>query len=89
LEDGQTARLPKIWRDAPLPILSDNAVVLSFGWNTVGMGTGNGFEIVEILMVCHGADHNDTICMAERRKPQEPDLFSICPQSEVCNTGSA
>ncbi len=75
LEDGQTARLRKIWRDAALPILSEDAVVLSFGWNTVGMGTKNGFEIVEILMVCHGADHNDTICMAERRKPREPELF--------------
>ncbi len=76
LEDGQTARLRKIWRDTALPILYKDCVVLSFGWNTVGMGTKNGFEIVEILMVCHGADHNDTICMAERRKPQEPDLFA-------------
>jgi len=40
-------------------------VVLNFGWNTVGMG--GGWEIEEILLVCHGSDHNDTICMAERR----------------------
>jgi hypothetical protein len=31
LEDGQTARLRKIWRDSALPILTENAVVLSFG----------------------------------------------------------
>jgi hypothetical protein len=67
LEDGQTCRLRKIWRESILPVLSDDAVVLSFGWNTVGMGKKMGFSIKEILLVCHGSDHNDTICMAETR----------------------
>lgn len=67
MEDGQTMRLRAMWRDAALPILSKDAVVLSFGWNTVGFGKNAGFEIMEILIVCHGSDHNDTICMAERR----------------------
>ena len=68
MEDGQTARLRRIWRDAAMPLLTDDAVVLSFGWNTVGFGVKLGFEIEEILLVCHGADHNDTICMAERKR---------------------
>lgn len=67
LEDGQTARLRKIWKATMVPVLALDAVVLSFGWNTVGMGKKLGFSIVEIMMVCHGADHNDTICMAEKR----------------------
>lgn len=67
MEDGQTARLRKIWRDAAMSLLTEGAVVLSFGWNTVGFGVKLGFEIEEIMLVCHGADHNDTICMAERR----------------------
>lgn len=67
MEDGQTARLRNIWKSAAEPILSSDAVVLSFGWNSVGMGQKFGFEIQEILLVCHGADHNDTICIAERR----------------------
>jgi hypothetical protein len=67
LEDGQTARMRKEWRNHAMPILTNDAVVLSFGWNTVGFGRNLGFEIEEILLVCHGADHNDTICMAERR----------------------
>lgn len=66
-EDGMTARLRKIWRDAAYPLLTNDAVVLSFGWNSVGYGKRYGFEIEEILLVCHGSDHNDTICMAERR----------------------
>jgi hypothetical protein len=49
------------------PILSPGAVVLSFGWNSAGMGKKYGFEIIEIMLVAHGAAHNDTICLAERR----------------------
>lgn len=45
-------------------LTTEGSVVLTFGWNTVGMG--KGWEILEIMCVCHGSDHNDTICMAER-----------------------
>lgn len=55
------------WRKAINQIVTDNAVVLSFGWSTVGMGKKYGFEIEEIMLVCHGGMHNDTICMAERK----------------------
>lgn len=61
------AKTRKLWRENLLPILANDSVVLSFGWNTVGMGKTLGFELLEILLVCHGSDHNDTICLAERR----------------------
>lgn len=48
-------------------ILTDDAVVLSFGWNSTGMGKNRGFEPIELLLVNHGSAHNDTICLAERR----------------------
>jgi hypothetical protein len=67
MKETQSALLYKRVRDALMPILAPNAVVLSFGWNTVGMGKGRGFEIEEVLLCCHGGAHNDTICMAERR----------------------
>lgn len=67
LEDGQTARMRKEWREHALPLLTNDAVVLSFGWNSVGYGKSLGFELEEIMLVCHGADHNDTICIAEHR----------------------
>lgn len=54
-------------RDALVPVLSPDATVLTFGWNSIGIGKTRGFEIVEILLVCHGRAHNDTICVAERR----------------------
>jgi 23S rRNA G2069 N7-methylase RlmK/C1962 C5-methylase RlmI len=48
-------------------VLGPEGTVLTFGWNSTGMGRKLGFEIVELLLVCHGSDHNDTICVAERR----------------------
>ncbi|MBK6414005.1 hypothetical protein [Sphingopyxis sp.] len=67
MKDTQSALLYKAVRDACMPLLSANAVVLSFGWNSVGMGKSRGFVQEEILLVCHGGAHNDTICLAERR----------------------
>jgi hypothetical protein len=40
-------------------------VVISFGWNSIGMGKKRGFEIIEILLVSHGRLHNDTIVTVE------------------------
>jgi hypothetical protein len=54
-------------RDIIRDIIADDGVVLTFGWNTNGMGKSRGFEIVEIMLVAHGGPHNDTICMAERK----------------------
>lgn len=38
---------------------------ISFGWNNNGFGKKRGFEIREILLVAHGAHHNDTIVTVE------------------------
>jgi hypothetical protein len=67
LEDGQLGRIKKEWRNHALPLLTNDAVILSFGWNSVGFGSGLGFELEEIMLVSHGGEHNDTICIAERR----------------------
>lgn len=69
MKETQSALLYQRVRNAIAPILAEDAIVLSFGWNTVGMGKKHGFEIIEILLCCHGGAHNDTICMAERRAP--------------------
>lgn len=54
--------------------LCPSGTVLSFGWNSQGMGKGRGFEPVDILLVCHGGAHNDTICIAEQRLPKPVEL---------------
>lgn len=39
--------------------------VITFGWNSGGIGYKYGFEIERILLVPHGGWHNDTICTVE------------------------
>lgn len=47
-------------------ILKPGGLVIYCGWNTCGMGMKYGFDIVEILLVSHGSEHNDTIITIER-----------------------
>lgn len=63
----QNAALYARAREALLPLLTKTATVLSFGWNSSGMGKQHGFAIREVLLVAHGGAHNDTICIAEVR----------------------
>lgn len=72
-EDAWGGAMKKRRRELIYQIATPDAVVLTFGWNTNGMG--KGWEIVEILLVAHGSDHNDTICMAERRIAPQPALL--------------
>lgn len=56
-----------IWKKHINDLCFEDSIVLSFGWNTVGMGLKYGFKQLEIMLVCHGGSHNDTICMAEQK----------------------
>ena len=40
---------------------------ICFGWNSNGFGKGRGFRLVEILLVCHGNGHHDTIVTVEQK----------------------
>lgn len=79
IEGGQRTHAWTPERDVIDEILLPDGVVLSFGWNTCGMGKGRGYQIDEILLVCHGAGHNDTICIAETRMPN---LFGLAGEGE-------
>jgi len=48
-------------------IIKKDGIVISFGWNSNGIGKTKGFIIEEILLVAHGGNHNDTICVVERK----------------------
>lgn len=50
-----------------LDYMKKGGAVITFGWNSGGIGKSNGFEISEILMVAHGGWHNDTICTVDVR----------------------
>lgn len=72
----QNAALYKRVRDALDAIIAPGGIVLSFGWNSAGMGTTRGYVQDELLLVAHGGGHNDTICVAERKAIPAPDLFA-------------
>ncbi len=65
-EDALLGLIRKRLKRAINRMVPVGGIVLHFGWNTVGMG--KGWNIEEVLLVCHGSDHNDTICMAERKQ---------------------
>jgi len=44
--------------------------VITFGWNSGGIGEKYGFEIIEILLIAHGGWHNDTIITVEQKSNQ-------------------
>jgi len=67
MEDTQSAVLYQRVRNAADALLKPGGVVLSFGWNSVGMGLSRSYEMFDMLVVCHGGAHNDTICVAERK----------------------
>ena len=50
--------------------INRDGYAISFGWNSCGLGLKRGFEIVEILVICHGGHHNDTIVTVEKRTPK-------------------
>jgi hypothetical protein len=54
-------------RDLFDQLIQPGSYVLSFGWNTQGFGIERGYQLVEILLVSHGREHNDTICTVERK----------------------
>ena len=64
----QNTALYKRCRDILVDLCKPNAFMLSFGWNSAGMGKTRGFELLEILLVAHGGVHNDTICTVERKR---------------------
>ena len=55
------------WKDLLSKKIKKGGIVISFGWSSQGMGKNRGFKIEEILLVAHGGNHNDTICVVERK----------------------
>jgi len=63
-----TAGRAEYWarcKDEIKRIVKYKGKVISFCWDSCGCGKNRGFAISKILLVCHGACHNDTICTVE------------------------
>lgn len=69
-KQGGTAGRAEYWarcKDEIARILCPGAIAISCCWDSTGIGKGRGFEIIEGLVVCHGACHNDTIVTVEMK----------------------
>jgi len=65
-----TAGRAEYWakcKDEISRIIKPNGICISFCWDSVGMGKKRGFKIEEILLICHGACHNDTIVTLDKK----------------------
>lgn len=82
MQDTQNGRLYRRTRDALHKVMAPDGIVLSFGWQSVGMGSGRGYELIETMLVSHGGGHNDTICIAERRSAAVAQL-DLCGGASV------
>jgi hypothetical protein len=65
-----TAGRAEYWarcKDEIARIVRPNGFAVCFGWDSTGIGKTRGFALERVLLICHGACHNDTIVTVERR----------------------
>ncbi len=65
-----TAGRAEYWakcKDQISQIIKPGGITISFCWDSTGMGKKRNFKIIEILLICHGACHNDTIITVEQK----------------------
>ena len=49
------------------PKIKTGGYAISCAWNSIGFSKKHGCEAIEIMLVCHGRAHNDTIVTIERK----------------------
>lgn len=64
--ENPTGGFPKV-RNRISELLKTGDYCISLGWNSCGLGKKNGMKIMEILLVCHGGNRNDTIVTVEKK----------------------
>ena len=68
---GGTAGRAEYWakcKDEIARIIEVGGKCISFCWDSTGICKKRNFEIEEILLLCHGACHNDTIVTIDFKK---------------------
>lgn len=53
--------------DVSAEIVRTGGYAISCGWNSNGLGKKRGFEIIQVLVIAHGGQHNDTIVTVETK----------------------
>ena len=63
----ESKKFPSNVKDVLAPKVEAGGLAICCGWDSIGFGKNRGFELVEIMLVCHGGRHNDTIVTVERK----------------------
>lgn len=79
MTETQNARLYKEVKDRLARLLVPGGKAICCGWNSMGFGLNRGFEMLEILLVSHGAAHNDTIVTVEIYRREQANI-EFCQQ---------
>lgn len=67
---GGTAGRAEYWarcKDEISRSVRTTGKAICFGWDSTGIGKSRGFRLDRVLLVCHGACHNDTIITVETK----------------------
>jgi hypothetical protein len=66
--DTHRKTFERLLRDEVDRTLKPSGFVVSFGWNSCGMGVTRGFQMIDGMVVAHGGPRNDTLVVVERRR---------------------
>ena len=69
-----TAGRAEYWakcKDEIARIVRPGGKVICFAWDSNGIGKKRGFKLDRILLICHGACHNDTIITVETKSAED------------------
>lgn len=58
-----------------LRVLNPGAIIITLGYDSLGMGRKRGFKKIAICLICHMGDFNDTITVVEERLPRIEDYM--------------
>lgn len=75
LTQDETNYFPSKERQLAGQLIEPGGVFICCGWSSQGIGKEYGFEIIEILLVCHGGSHNDTIVTVEKKVNNSLDRY--------------
>jgi tRNA G10 N-methylase Trm11 len=68
-----TAGRAEYWaqcKDEVARIVKPKGKAICFAWDSTGIGKARGFALHRVLLVCHGACHNDTIITTETKNKE-------------------
>ena len=58
-------------------IVKPGGIVITFGWNSNGIGSGRNFNMIEVVIIPHGGHHNDTIVTVEKKLESAQEVFQL------------